>query len=380
MRPINVEDLVKLTFVSDPQIDPHGSKVAFVVTKMNLDEDEYVNRIWIADLASSEVYSLTNGPKDTNPRWSSSGRYLAFTSRRTLKKEERGSELWIVRLDGGEPRLLIKRKTVISRIEWFPDEKKLAVLLDVGVLQEDVKVIDRLLFWYNGRGFINTLRRHLFIVDVISGELNQITEGEFDVNYFKVSHKGDKIAYIAKLDDSKPYVTDIFIYDLKSGEKVKLTESNMNIDSLSWSPDDRKLVFRGHNFRRGTISHRHIYTIDIDSCEISDLTRDLDRNTVNSLNSDVRGPGRENGPIWIGNYVYFIIHDSGCVNLHRINMLNGEIESITSGERSVECFSVALKDGDHVIAFTSMNELMPPELYVIKDGLKEFKLTSFNDS
>jgi len=380
LRPINVDDLVKLTFVSDPQIDPEGDRVAFVVTRMNLDEDEYVNRIWIADLESSEVYSLTNGPKDTNPRWSSSGKYLAFTSRRTLKKEERGSELWIIRLDGGEPRLLLKRKTAISKVEWFPDERKLAILSDVGEFQEDVKVIDRLLFWFNGRGFINTLRRHLFIVDVSSGELNQITEGEFDVNYFAINHRGDKIAYIAKLEDSKPFITDIFVYDLKSGEKIKLTDSNMNIDSLSWSPDDRKLVFRGHNFRRGTISHRHIYTIEIDSRKISDLTGNLDRNTVNSLNSDVRGPGRENGPIWIDNYIYFIIHDSGSVNLHRINTLTGEIENVTSGERSVECFSATSRDGNHIVAFTSMNETMPPELYVVKGLSEEIKVTSFNDS
>jgi len=379
-RVIEIEDLTRLTLVSDPQVSPAADKIAFNVTKMSLDEDEYISRIWVYDLRSEELYSLTNGPKDTNARWSRSGKYLAFTSRRTLKKEEKGSELWVLRLDGGEPRLIIKRKAPIVQIDWLPGDKRIAMISMAGEFQEDVKVIDRLLFWFNGKGFIHTFRQHLYLVDVQTGEVAQVTSGELDVNYIAVSNMGDKLAYIAKLDDAKPYVTDLFVYDLKSGEQIKLTNSNMFIDFVSWSPNDKKLVFRGHNFRRGTISHRHIYVVPTDGGEIVDLTANIDRNTINTLNSDVRGPGGTNGPRWLRNYVYFIVHDSGSVNLHRINIDTGEVEAVTKGKRSVEAFTVADNDGEHVVAFTSMNELEPPELYVWRSGLGEVKLTSFNEA
>ncbi len=379
-RQIEIEDLSKITLISDPQISPKADKIAFIVSKMDLDEDDYINRIWIADLKSNEIYSLTNGPKDTNSRWSKSGRYIAFTSRRTLKKEERGSELWVIRIDGGEPRLIIKMKTPITRLNWLPNEKEIVILASEGEFQEDVKVVDRLLYWYNGKGFIHTFRQHIYLVNIQTGEINQLTKGEFDVNYMSVSHDGSKIAYIAKLDDSKPYITDLFIYDLKNGEQIKLTASNMNIDSVSWSPNDKYLAFRGHNFRRGTISHRHIYAISLDNGEIIDLTANIDRNTLNTLNSDVRGPGRENGPIWIGKHIYFILHSGGSVNIYRMKFDSREIEAITRGNRSIEAFSGTENGNEHYIAFTSMTEMEPPELYLWTSREGESKLTNFNNA
>ncbi len=375
---MDFEDLAKIVMVSDPRISPKGDKIAFVASKMDLEADEYVNRVWIADLNKNEVYSLTNGPKDVSPRWSSSGKYIAFTSRRTLKKEERGSELWISRIEGGEPRLVVKVKNPITQVEWLPNEKEMVLLTSEGEIQEDVKVIERLLYWFNGKGFIHSLRQHMYLVNALTGELVQLTKGDLDVNYISVSHDGSKVAYIAKLDDSKPFITDLFIYDFKTQEHLKLTKSNMSIDHVSWSPDDKYLVFRGHDFRRGTISHRHIYVVSSNGGELTDLTANIDRNTLNTLNSDVRGPGREHGPIWIGNYIYFVIHSGGSVNLYRMKFDSREIEVVTSGERSIEAFSGVEVNGKHFLAYTSMTAIEPPELYVWDEESGERKITSFN--
>lgn len=43
------EDLWHLEAVSDPQVSPDGSRVAFVVSTPDRDKDKPTTRIWVAD-------------------------------------------------------------------------------------------------------------------------------------------------------------------------------------------------------------------------------------------------------------------------------------------------------------------------------------------
>ena len=46
MRP---EDLTAYASMSDPQIHPDGTRIAFVVSWMNFDQDRYDRSIWLWD-------------------------------------------------------------------------------------------------------------------------------------------------------------------------------------------------------------------------------------------------------------------------------------------------------------------------------------------
>ena len=81
MRPLEVEDLYKFISVSSPKISPDGSKVAFVTTKVNREDDTYDSRIWIMDLHLRKPVYVTDGPLDYSPSWSNNGEYLAFLRR-----------------------------------------------------------------------------------------------------------------------------------------------------------------------------------------------------------------------------------------------------------------------------------------------------------
>jgi len=65
---------------------------------------------------------------------------------------------------------------------------------------------------------------------------NSLTEGEMDVIYASASHAGDRIAYVAATIDLNPIITDLFVFDLKRGEHIKLTESNMTIGARLLEP------------------------------------------------------------------------------------------------------------------------------------------------
>ena len=68
-RPITETDLLKFVWVSDPQISPDGSRVAFVRVDVNEKADTYDTAIWIVGTDGKEpARRLTGGTRDSAPR------------------------------------------------------------------------------------------------------------------------------------------------------------------------------------------------------------------------------------------------------------------------------------------------------------------------
>ena len=95
------EDLTRIQFVTDPQIAPDGRRIAFVVTRLSEERDEYLSNIWIVDATGGTPRRFTAGPRrDLEPRWSPDGSRLAFLSEREPKDK---LQLYVMPADGGEP-------------------------------------------------------------------------------------------------------------------------------------------------------------------------------------------------------------------------------------------------------------------------------------
>ena len=77
-RVITEKDLFNFVWIGDPQVSPDGSRVAFVRVTVNDRKDNYNTAIWTVTTASGETRQLTNGPRDTQPRWSPDGKFLLF--------------------------------------------------------------------------------------------------------------------------------------------------------------------------------------------------------------------------------------------------------------------------------------------------------------
>src|SRR5688572_3974646 len=116
MRPENICDLLS---VSDPRVSPDGDRVAFVVTAVDKEANEYRSSIWIGPTdGSSQARQFTSGAKrDASPRWSPNGKWLAFTSARDTDS----MQLYVMPLDGGEARRLTDLKAGVDEVAWALD-------------------------------------------------------------------------------------------------------------------------------------------------------------------------------------------------------------------------------------------------------------------
>lgn len=122
------QDLTRIRFVSDPQISPDGRTVAFVVTTLSEEKDEYLSNIWTVSTAGGEPRRFTTGPRrDTRPRWSPDGSRLAFISEREPGQK---GQLHVMPAAGGESVRLTDLRHGLGAPEWSPDGTRLAFSSD----------------------------------------------------------------------------------------------------------------------------------------------------------------------------------------------------------------------------------------------------------
>lgn len=168
MRP---DDLTAYASLSDPQMHPDGTRVAFVVSRMNFDADRYDRSIWLWDGESARPF--THGPVDTRPRWSPDGNRLAFL--RAPGAAGQPAQVAVIGVDGGEAAVVTEFDLGATEAEWSPDGSRLAVVAvawesDWADLDDDArgKKPRRIAkpFWrFDNLGFLHDKTTTVMIVD-----------------------------------------------------------------------------------------------------------------------------------------------------------------------------------------------------------------------
>src|SRR5438876_1760316 len=121
--PMDVADLLAFKTVPDVQLSPDGHRVAFVVSEIDVERDEYRSAIWVLAADGGRPLRFTRGPKrDSAPRWSPDGEHLAFLSDR----EDEKPQLYVMPAAGGEPRKLTSLDAGASAATWSPDSRRIA--------------------------------------------------------------------------------------------------------------------------------------------------------------------------------------------------------------------------------------------------------------
>src|SRR6266508_1662395 len=371
-KAVQPEDLAAYSMLSEPSLSPDGAFAALSVHRARLDKDEYEGNIWIVPLDGKAPRRLTTSGKDGAPKVSPDGKRILFTSKRGLGKEDKGNALYVIRTKAGAAKLVLRRKEGIEGPAWSPDGKRVLFLSNVGQDDEDVRTIRRINFWFNDKGFIYNLRKHVFLLNLATKAVKQVTKGEVDVTKGAWSHDGKRIAYIAQTEDLRPYLQDVFVIEVASGKTTQLTNHTMEIASVAWSPDDRRLVLRGDDLPRGFASHEHLWIVDAKGGTPERLDS-MDRNLSNALNCDVRMGGMSPDPKWVGDHIYFVAAEGGGVHLYSIDVKSRRATLVVGGERSIEAFQV----NDRARIFTGMETMSLPELYRLDTEPR--KLTSFNE-
>ncbi len=236
------EDLYRIKWVGDCDISPDGSRVAFVVTSMDQESDEYRSAVWVVPTDGAEPRQFTAGAKrDSAPRWSPDGKWLAFLSERGEEKPQ----IAVMAADGGESRLLTNAPFGAGVPVWAPDSHRIAFSAKTGEPPEKdpkkakpYRRITSLKYKLNAEGFVYDRRRHLFVLNRSGGESKQITDGDWDDTNPAWSPDGKRIAFVSARHEGRDYdrFNDLWVVG-EEGEARQLTDTSGTLAAPSWSPD-----------------------------------------------------------------------------------------------------------------------------------------------
>jgi Tol biopolymer transport system component len=332
-RPLNLTDLARMRDVADPNLSPDGAWVAYTVTRVDTTTDKRDADVWMARTDGSQNLRITTNPaSETRPRFSPDGKYLSFISGRN-EEDGGNAQLWLLNRAGGEAEKVTKLKGSVSDYIWSPDGKRLALIIrdadpdSLTAAQKAKKktappiVIDRFQFKKDVDGYLNNQRQHLYVFDVATRRLTNLTPGQYDENLPAWSPDSKQLVFSSKRgpDPDRHDNYDLFIIDAQAGATARpllatdVPESAPNYGSRpAFSPDGRRIAFvQGGPKEQLVYALHQLMVVDVAGGPARALTAGLDRNTTQ--------------PQWSadGKSVYFLLEDDRAESLMRVRPAPG---------------------------------------------------------
>jgi dipeptidyl aminopeptidase/acylaminoacyl peptidase len=416
------EDYYLFQFVSDPQISPDGTQIAFVVATVSDDRRSRESSIWMVPAdGSAAPRKFTGGTSDRSPRWSPDGTKLAFSSNRDGR-----SQIYVMSVSGGEAAPIAELEKSASSFEWLPDGAGMILSIrtdsegeagekkeeaeqagdtgsggdsagDPGVTagqeeedepEPDVKVITWARYKANGTGYLDERRSHIWHLDLASGDLTQLTSGaDWNDSSASISPDGTKVAFSSNRTGEEyegDSNSDVWVVPVPTGEVGGDVEGDVggevedDVDQLTtnefgdgsplWSPDGRRILYTRTD---GPYDQPDLFLMPASGGEAAggetrSLTEEFDRIPRNvSWAPD-------------GSGIFFTASDWGSNPIFRLDLESGETEKLLDAPVTINNLRVS-KDGQ-TLAFTLEDELRLPEVWAMDaTGGEAQQLTRFND-
>jgi dipeptidyl aminopeptidase/acylaminoacyl peptidase len=396
-RAITEHDVLRLRWVADPQISPDGRQVAYVLVTANGKDDRYEASIWTVGADGTAPRRLTRGPDDVAPRWSPDGGTLAFL--RSLDKKP--PQLWLLPLDGGEPRRLTNLAKGAAAAVWSPDGKRIAFTSttlpgdtpDDTTRRSDVRIITRAEFRQDGSGWDDPARaRKIWVVPADSADAGAVgaravTRGPYDEDELAWSADGSRLRFTSDRVP-EPYYADpdanVYAIAAEGGPLDTVADIAGQINGAVASPDERTLAFTGflNPPRRQSSTQTELFVWQ--DGRARSLTADYDFDVGDVILGDQRPPrgGSGSAPIvWLpdGRSVISLTTEHGRSNLVRFDVASGRREPVTTGNHEIAAYT-ATPDGSR-FALTRSDPTHPLEVYLLDTGSRKLtRLTTHNDS
>ncbi len=370
------EDLYALTSVGQVEISPTGSHVAYSVVH-NDEKGRPYAIVRVLNLATGATRALPRG--SSGPLWAPDGRRLAFTGR-----GPEGAGLMVSEADGSGARLVAPVEdtnhplpSAGRSVAWAPDGRRLAfVSATAGPESADANgdpmVITRYLYKPSaGEGltrFNDNRRTHLFVADIGTRQVTQLTTGDAYEHSIDWAPAGDEILFVSNREANadKTFNYDVFTVSARTRETRRLTSTKSAEYAPAWSPDGTRIAFAGTTrdltSSETTMEDTHVWVMRADGSGRVEIGKGLDN--------------RQGPPQWSGDgrHVYFTLQDRGSVKLMRLPAAGGAAETVAGERGSVGAFSTA-RD---TVAYAFASPEAPADLYTKSGPAAPERRTSLN--
>ena len=365
-RPMTLVDLIGMPDVGAPRLAPDGERVAFVKSTADWSRNRSVEHIWIARRGRDDSFRLTNGEDgEDSPRWAPGGGLLAFLADRSDTLE---TQAYLIDPDGGEARRLTSHPTAVSQIQWSPDGRWLYYLADdePPAAEEaqheagnDVRAFEE-----------EYEQRHLWRVDVETGESERVTRGDWSVTGFSLSRDGRRIVHhrapTPLLDDLSRW--EVWVMPADGGEGRRLTDNDVPEYGARLSPDGDRVLFTADASADFDFYHdSNLFVVPADGTGEPRIL----------LEEEPLGVG---GATWSrsGRHIYLSANTGARQELFRVSVADGGLRQLTDGDHAVGDWSFRSGAGRHVFVLETPEN--PGDIWTLPaDGGSRARVTRVFD-
>ncbi|KQS56813.1 peptidase S9 [Geodermatophilus sp. Leaf369] len=387
MRP---SDLALLRTPGTATVSPDGATAVVAVTRLDLDADEYRSQLWaVATDGGTPARPLTHGHRDSAPRFSPDGRWLAF-----LGAESGGRpQLHVLPTGGGEARRLTDHPLGAGAPVWSPDSRHIAYTCrvpaegrygtadGVDAAAEPPRLITTLKYRADDLGFTTDRRQHVFVLDlpqdgdddaVEPAPPVQVTSGDHDDSDVAWHPAGTELVFVsarhARAD--RDLVTDVYAVRPDGSHLRRVTESRSSVSAPTYDPGD--------------IEGRTLYLAaqpDLGPDGLDFVGRNTTLCKVSAaggfpeplLDPEWHDLGHDFGRVVVADGAAFVaVQKQGAVELLRVPLAGGDPEPLVDGPFTVSGVAV----GGRVVVATVGHDRSAGELLAITPGRRRL-LTGF---
>jgi dipeptidyl aminopeptidase/acylaminoacyl peptidase len=377
-------DLSRMRSVNQVGLSPDGRSVAYTVILRDHPGRPY-SQLWVMDVATRKSARIGDDKSIAgDPKWSPDGKWLSYTG-----TDGKQGGLWVVHSDGSAPTFLAPMMGSNSplpgqgdNVTWSPDGRQIAFISstpgpETADATGDPVVITRYLYRPTAsEGFthFNDNRRlHIYVVDVGTKQVRQLTTGTRDDHSIDWSPDGSEIVYVSNHEPNSDefFQYDVFAIKVADGTVRRLTATESTEYAPVWSPNGKWIAYagtkRGITDRETTMEDTHVWIMDRDGSHRREVGGVLD--------------ARQGHPAWSadGGAVYFTVQQRGSTHLARFPVspsgAAGQPQVVVTDLGAVGGFSAG-KAGQLAYALNSTSDLA--ELYLKSSAGAPRQATALN--
>lgn len=360
-------------------VSPDNKFIAYTVTWFSIDKNKGNSELFVmsADGSNKSQLTFTNA-HEFNPLWVNENT-IAF-----LSTEGGISQIWTINRDGSNLKKVDGFSEDINGFKLSPNGKKLLFIAEVKVGNDVADIYPDLpktsgmiindLMYRHWDTWEDSLFSHVFVADFSMEKIENIKDimpnepydaplkpfgGMEEISW---NSDGTAVAYTCKKMVGKEYSfstdSDIFLYNLNSGETKNLTQGMVGYDKQPiFSPDGKKMIWISMERPGFEADKERLFMLDFETGEKIYLTKNFDYSASNVMwTSDSKS-------------VYFISGVEATYQIYRMDIADQNPVAITKGlhdyhsiaflgenlvgskvsiTKPAEIYSVDAKSGDEV--------------------------------
>ncbi len=385
----NIEALEALGRVGAPAVSPDGKTALFAVSFEDLEANTSHTELYTLDLTAekAEPKRLTDSEKnEAGAVWINGGKTIAFM----YPDKDDKMQVWTMNADGSGRTQATEHEGGISGFLFSPDESKVVLIGNVKYARTaaDIypdlpkatgRVVDDLMYKHWDEWV--TEIPHPFIGDFdgkkVSATKDIMADEPFEapmkpfggVESFAWSPDSKILVYVSRKKTGLEYAvstnSDLYAYNLESGETNNLTEGMEGYDTMpAFSPDGRYLAWLSMERDGYEADKNRLFIVDCQTSEKRDLTADWDY----TIDEFAWRPD--------GKSIYFIAAKDGVTPVFAINPADGSVSTLIQEQAD---FNSLAPVGNDVVLTKRHSMLRPDEIFRLDIADNKATATALTD-